>query len=180
MINIEHVTAIQKLQSIAMEVAPPIFQKSITGKKMKYTSRSEVFKNASLVRSNLLSRWPRAMRANTGKMPFRTISVYNLSQGVLATASSISSSIDPANFSSAYSVLQDLQYKKTRLHDLFMSNVYPQVGQVTVYFSVRIFIGLNSLLKFRTPSLLQPTTIKRVTLDFMKKRYFRNKVGHSF
>jgi hypothetical protein len=32
--------------------------------------------------------------------------------------------------------------------------------------------GFNNLLKFRTPILLQPTTIKRVALDFMKEMSF--------
>jgi len=51
----------------------PIFQNSMTGKKIKYTSLSEVFRKASLVMLKCLRRLPRKSSANIGNMAFRTV-----------------------------------------------------------------------------------------------------------
>ncbi len=51
----------------------PIFQNSMTGKKIKYTSLSDVFRNASLVILKCLRRLPRKSSENIGNMAFRMI-----------------------------------------------------------------------------------------------------------
>jgi len=51
----------------------PIFQNNMTGKKMKYTSLSEVFRKVSLVMLKCLRRLPRKSSVNIGNMAFRMI-----------------------------------------------------------------------------------------------------------
>ena len=51
----------------------PIFQNNMTGKKIKYTSLSDVFRNVSLVMLKCLRRLPRKSSENIGNMAFRMI-----------------------------------------------------------------------------------------------------------
>ena len=61
-----------ELLKTALE-APPIFQNNSAGKKIKYVSRSEVFRKTSLVRPKRFNRLPETINAKTGKRLFKII-----------------------------------------------------------------------------------------------------------
>ena len=93
MTNRAHKDAAYNDQSIEIADAPPIFQNSKAGKNTKYTRRSDMLRNASVVNLYFLSNVPMMMSANTGNILSRTINGYSLSQRSFARVSSNVSSI---------------------------------------------------------------------------------------